>query len=189
MAGSSTALWIVDAAVTHFINSFSGHSWIADGVMKGFTFAGVPFMVLTVASQWFSGGNRSLTRHVLLSCGLSFLLGLSINQLVLLFLQRARPYEFGVSHLLLSPSTDPSFPSDHAAAAFAIAFIFLIYQTSGRWVFLFLSVMVSLSRVYLGTHYMSDILGGAATALAAAIVVSSVFHQGNWLSQKLVRVF
>ena len=37
------------------------------------------------------------TRHVLLAAGFSFLLGLAINRLVLLFIHRVRPYDSGVT--------------------------------------------------------------------------------------------
>lgn len=45
---------------------------------------------------------------VLAVTGLSFLLGLALNQLILLFVHRMRPYGGGVTHLLISPSPDPS---------------------------------------------------------------------------------
>ncbi|MDH8190437.1 undecaprenyl-diphosphate phosphatase, partial [Klebsiella pneumoniae] len=57
-------------------------------------------------------------------------LGLALNQLILLLVHRMRPYDGGVTHLLTAPSADPSFPSDHATASFAIAAAFLLH---GMW--------------------------------------------------------
>lgn len=66
------------------------------------------------------------TRHVLVATGLSPLLGLALNQLILLVVHRMQPYDGGVTHLLIARSADFSFPSDHATAVFAIAAAFLL---------------------------------------------------------------
>src|SRR5262249_1926564 len=42
------------------------------------------------------------------------------------FVHRLRPYDAGVTHLLIAPSHDPSFPSDHSTAVFSIAFAYLL---------------------------------------------------------------
>ncbi len=69
------------------------------------------------------------------------------------------------------PSPDPSFPSDHATAAFAIAVaIFLRHRKAGTLA-LILATLVSISRVALGTHYPSDVIGGALLGTAAALVL------------------
>lgn len=183
-----SALWIVDAAITHLINSFSGQNGMLDAAMTLISNIGVPLAVLTVAGQWWTRIDRSRTRHMLLSAGLAFVLGLGINQLVLLVVQRSRPYVEGVTQLLVAPSADPSFPSDHATAAFAIAFTFLAYRGRGRWAFVFAAMLISISRIYIGTHYVSDIAGGALTALAAVIVVKLLFQQTNPLSRVVTKI-
>jgi hypothetical protein len=98
----------------------------------------------------------------LLRAWLSFLLGLAINQVILLLVHRIRPYDAGISHLLIALSADPSFPSDHATATFAIAAAFLLHgmRRVGFW-FLAAALLVTVSRVYIGTHYVSDAWGSA----------------------------
>src|SRR5690349_4094554 len=111
----------LDAAITHAINALSNRSVILDFILIWISSIGVPLMVAAVALQWWWRGDRAFRRHVLLAAGLSFLLGLGINQLVLLMINRVRPYNAGITHLLIDKSADFSFPSDHATAAFAIA--------------------------------------------------------------------
>jgi undecaprenyl-diphosphatase len=137
-------------------------------------------LVVAVAGQWWRGSDREHTRHVLLSAGFSFLLGLALNQLIILFAHRVRPYDAGVTHLLIERSADFSFPSDHATASFAIAAAFLVHgmRRLGFW-FLAAAVIIAVSRVYIGTHYLSDILGGAVTGTIVAVLVHGLYREGT----------
>jgi len=54
-----------------------------------------------------------------------------------------------------------SFPSNHAFNNFAAAVFIYKFFPKLKWALFITAVLVSLSRVYLGLHYPSDILGGA----------------------------
>jgi undecaprenyl-diphosphatase len=142
--------------------------------------AGVPLLILAVAAQWWAKADRRHTRHVLVATGFSYLLGLAFNQMILFFVHRLRPYDSGVTHLLTERSADFSFPSDHTTAVFAIAASFLLHAMPRRgFVFTAAAVIVAISRVYIGTHYVSDILGGALTGIMAAVLVRLFYWQGT----------
>jgi undecaprenyl-diphosphatase len=172
-------MYELDATVTHAINSIAGKSTALDFLMIWVSAIGVPLLVLAVAGQWWRA-DRQHTRHVLVTAGFSFLFGLALNQLVLLFVHRMRPYDAGVSHLLIARSADPSFPSDHATATIAIAAAFLLQgmRRLGFW-FLAAAMLVIVSRVYIGTHYASDVLGGALTGIVAAVLVRALYREGT----------
>ena len=56
-----------------------------------------------------------------------------------------------------------SFPSGHTATAFAVATILALY-TSNKWVsllYLSLAIGVGYSRIYLGQHFLEDVLAGS----------------------------
>lgn len=57
--------------------------------------------------------------------------------------------------------SSPSFPSGHATTAFAAAAAAAVLMPRLRWMFLGLAALVALSRVYLGVHFVLDILAGA----------------------------
>lgn len=173
-------MYELDAAVTHAINSVAGSIAPIDFLMIWVSAIGVPILVLAVAGQWWRRADREHTRHVLVAAGFSFLLGLALNQLILLFVHRIRPYDAGITHLIVARSADPSFPSDHATAAFAVAAAFLVHgmRRVGFW-FLAAAMLMFISRVYIGTHYVSDVLGGALTGIVAAAVVRSIYWEGT----------
>lgn len=182
-------MYQLDAAITHAINSLAGTNAAIDFLMIWVSAIGVPLLVLAVAGQWWRRGDRDHTRHILVATGFSFLLGLAINQLILLFVHRMRPYDGGASHLLIARSADPSFPSDHATATFAIAAAFLLHgmRRLGLW-FLAAALLVTVSRVYIGTHYVSDVLGGALTGIIAAAVVRACYWEGTRADRLMTRI-
>jgi membrane-associated phospholipid phosphatase len=73
--------------------------------------------------------------------------------------------------LLVAPSNEPSFPSDHAVAAFAIAFTVAFSGRRMGALFLGGASVIALSRVVAGLHYPGDVLGGAAIGFVAAALV------------------
>jgi len=102
-------------------------------------------------------------------------LGLLANQVISHVWDRARPYEAHAGIAPLLPrSVDPSFPSDHATAALAIAFgVFFVSRRAG-WFFLAFAALVSASRVLAGMHYPTDVLASVGVALAAGFVTARV---------------
>jgi hypothetical protein len=106
----------LNAAATHWTNGWVGKNAALDFFMISISAVGVPVLVLAVACQWWFPRRDQSTRHVLLAAGFSFLVGLALNQLILLFVHRVRPYDSDVTNLLIDRSADFSFPSDHATA-------------------------------------------------------------------------
>jgi undecaprenyl-diphosphatase len=180
----------LDITITHWLNSFAGQNAALDAAMIFITSFGVPIMIVLVALQWWSKRPREHMRHAAVAAGLSFLLGLAIAQIILLFIHRMRPYDAGVSHLLITPTVDWSFPSDHATASLAIVAAFVLYGFR-RWTYIFLAMatLVCFSRIFVGMHYATDIVGGAVVALVAAIVVKTAYRQGTKIDRWITSIF
>ena len=99
--------------------------------------------------------------------------GLLVSRVITHFWQRPRPY---VAHphdtiLLVAPSNAPSFPSDHAVAAFAIAFVVAVIGRRMGALFLAGASVLALARVFAGLHYPGDVFGGALIGLVSAVLV------------------
>lgn len=174
----------MDQAITQWINSLAGGNALLDSVMIAVTGVGVPLLVGLVVAQWWSKIDRTHVRHTCIAAGLSLLIGLGLNQIILLFVHRVRPYDAGVSHLIISKSADWSFPSDHATASIAIVVAFALLGLPRRaLLFGLLALLICWSRIYVGTHYLTDVLGGGLTAVAAAMLVWVFYREGSRLDR------
>jgi undecaprenyl-diphosphatase len=88
---------------------------------------------------------------------------------------RARPPEAdpGLGSLVAIPD-NPSFPSGHAATAFAAATAIAILSPRARPYALGLAAAVALSRVYLRVHFPLDIAAGALIGAALGALAAWV---------------
>jgi undecaprenyl-diphosphatase len=91
---------------------------------------------------------------------------------------RPRPF---VTHPQVHPLYvvhSSSFPAGHAATAFAGATLMSYFATRAAPFFFALAVAIAFSRVYVGDHYVGDVLGGAMigalVGLAAIVIFKAV---------------
>ena len=164
----------VDLWLLQVLNGFAA---LWDGFEDTFEFLANEaelMFVLLLAVVFLARGKYASekARHGVVAAGLSALLGLAIAHLISGTWDRPRPYEaHGDVHLFVAPSGDPSFPSDHATAAFAIAFALFLRSRRVGWVALAMAAAVSISRVAVGIHYPSDVAGGALIGMIAALAL------------------
>ncbi|MCR5757282.1 MAG: phosphatase PAP2 family protein [Selenomonas sp.] len=113
------------------------------------------------------------TRKLGIVAGLSFILCVGVGEVLKHTVMRPRPFlEIADLVPLVTPSKSSSFPSLHTVSSFSVAWIFL-WAPIGKIryaVFLF-AVWMAFSRIYVGVHYPSDILGGILLALAGSYIV------------------
>ena len=79
--------------------------------------------------------------------------------------------------LLVGCGGGKSFTSSHATNNFAMAVLVMHFWPKAKWYLLVWASLVAFSRVYVGVHYPSDILGGAV--LGSAIAAMVVFGYGK----------
>ncbi len=96
-----------------------------------------------------------------------------ISHLLKIVTDRPRPFAaMPHLHVLISRPTTKGFPSSHATTAFAGAVV-LSYLRPRLWpAFVIAAAAIAYSRLYVGVHYPTDVLAGAAVgaAFAAAVI-------------------
>lgn len=133
-----------------------------------FVLYGVYLIPLSWVIWWFVSGQKQRL-NLLSSLFAGILAWQGINRLLKLFYFQSRPTANLPVTEFLFERPENSFPSDHGAFLFGIAFFFLLtrYPKIGRWL-LALALLVSFSRVAVGVHYASDIFASAISGLLAA---------------------
>lgn len=150
-----------DESLFRAINGFAGQSSFLDWLaltLSSSNVLWVPGILLAGYWCWLSWREALLAAPVLgASIGLLDFVGARIKDLV------ARPRPCMVLpdiHQIEGCGKVFGFPSNHAInTATAAAFLQVLYPRSG-WVSWPLVALIGVARVYLGAHYMTDVLGG-----------------------------
>jgi len=167
-------LYSIDLAIFYFFNHI-----LSIGFLDKF------FSIITNVNNWY------ITYVILL--GISFVKGgtkgkLAVFGILLLivvtdqtgyrilkeYFERPRPCNVLTDVLTpLGCTGSYSFPSNHALNNFAAAMFFYRLFPKLKWILFIGAALISISRVYLGLHYPSDILGGAIIGLAFGYLFAS----------------
>ncbi len=116
-----------------------------------------------------------------------------VSEALKLLFMRERPIDVldHVNTLSWGPfttATSLSFPSGHASRTFAMATLiaFGTRRHMGVAMFVF-AALVSLSRIYLGLHWPSDVLAGAVLGIVLALMLRWVGRRDNTYTRKRAR--
>jgi undecaprenyl-diphosphatase len=165
----------MDWSILHTLNNFLyHHDAVEDPLLFYVNISEALFIATLVLVFVFANGARLRPwRRTAVAAALSAGLALAVGKVISELVDRARPFvadPHGV-HLFTGHAADPSFPSDHATGAFAVAMA--IWLRNRRWgtVALIAAAVLSVGRVAIGVHYPSDVLAGAALGCAAALAL------------------
>ncbi len=149
------------------INSFAGRADALDDVME-FVSTWLIFAVFAVAAvlvvrSWRQRGIRPVAE-----LGAALGLGFAGAQVLSHLSGQVRPFQSHQVHQLIPHEPGVSLPSDHATAAFTIAFAVFAF-VSRRWgvALAVAAAVIGGARVWVGVHYPGDIVAGAVIGVLA----------------------
>ena len=134
-------------------------------------FGGAIFVISLTTILFFVIKDKKIGISIITNLGIVTIL----NQIIKFIMQRPRPTEFRIIE-----ETGYSFPSGHSMVSLAFYgyLIYLIYKYINnkhlkRTLIIILSVLICIigvSRIFLGVHYTSDVLGGFLISFAYLII-------------------
>lgn len=163
------------------INQLSGRCSPIDVLMIVISNKTRYVFIFVLVFMWFKNVSyRKVSCHAMISAGVS----LVINTLIKLFYFKPRPF---VKHRvgILSPSKrDSSFPSKHTLLVFAISTSIFLYKRALGSIMWVLAVLTGFSRIWVGHHYPSDIIGSAFIATMTSLILDKVARCVNYFTRQ-----
>lgn len=184
----------IDFKLFELVNQFAGKSELLDQMVLLFTKYGPILFGLPFVWLWFTRkGDTKKNRQLVLFAFTIVAFTLGMNKLIEMTLFRERPFvNHAVTTLIDKTNDDPSFPSNHAAGAFAFAIALIWKKRKVGIIFLVLAFFMALSRIFVGVHYPFDVTMGALIALVVALLVISqrrLFEKPfNWIIHTYERI-
>jgi undecaprenyl-diphosphatase len=172
----------LDLAVTLFLNQFVQASWTFDAVMVYLASSNLAkgYLILPLFWwTWFREDGRENRHAMLVTLLVSCIVAVAVSQIAQYKPLRVRPLFTPELHLKHAEglqewhySSWSAFPSDHATFFFSFAVgSFFISRTLGWLVLAHAVLIISFPRVYLGLHYLTDVVAGALLGGAVTYVL------------------
>lgn len=168
----------MDTQILHFFNHELANP-LLDVVMVLVSTAGLALLPAITLQIWLRG-NRREASALFSALALALFFTLLFQFLAL----RPRP---GDVRLLLAQPPFPSFPSGHAAAVSAVAAVLILRRRTlaASFVATLGVVLISLSRLYLGQHYPTDVAAGIGLGAAVGAACYGWFVPDKELPNRL----
>jgi len=178
----------VDYFITQLLNKIIPHNLFFDYFFSFFSLKGnsifiwiLIIIVITFLEEKKNPGISYQDKKFILVFSLSFLItAFIISYLIKPVFRRPRPTFLNLTQIKninknFNCPTDFSFPSTHAATAFAAATILTFFDKKRRFFYYTIAILIAYSRIYLSCHYFFDIVFGGIFGLIISKLIINFF--------------
>ncbi|MGB9763496.1 MAG: phosphatase PAP2 family protein [Minisyncoccia bacterium] len=169
----------LDLKIFFWLNNLAGHSKILDDFFIACASSVLPylFIIILLLLVYFSRYSKKEKITILGMAFLSaFISHFGVAEIIRFFYHHPRPFITYSVHQLI-PESGWSFPSGHATFFFALAAAVYLYNKKWGWGLFLIALIITLSRIIVGVHYPSDILGGMVIGMIVAYLTVSCFRK------------
>jgi len=142
------------------INQLAGNWTYLDNLGIFFAKYSGYILVILLFSFLFFRNREKYKVMVIEAFSAAILARLVIANIIRFIYFRPRPFIDHQVNLLLNREAGGSFPSGHASFFFALSFIVYCFNKKAGILFLIVSFLMSVARIFVGIHYPLDVLGG-----------------------------
>ena len=165
-AGLKPRLYNMDASLLHHVIQLR-RPWLDDVMLLSSALgaAGFIWWVAALITSVFPD-KRAAAWRMILAVALTY----AVSDLILKpAFDRSRPYHVDAGITVIDAKPDTSaFPSGHAAMAVAGAIAGSRLIPYSAWFWWPLAAVIAVSRIYIGVHWPTDVVAGAALGFATA---------------------
>ena len=162
------------------INDMANQSIVLDALMIVISKV-VPYIYIFILAGLYMQGFRTRNfklRGESFATGVLFLICLLGSFILGSMFYENRPFVDHTVVLIVNHAADASFPSDHAVGTMALACGILYYRWNvGTWM-VYGSILVGISRVFVGNHYPGDILGAFILVWILTALYNKLLRRG-----------
>ncbi len=164
---------MIDYFIFQKINSLAGKSVCFDSFAI-FCADYLEYVLVLVLALFLLRNYKKYWRFVIKALGAAVLSRFVIAEIIRFFWNKPRPFIENHVNLLINQGPEPSFPSGHAAFYFGLSTIVYFYNKKLGILFLISSSLISISRVFVGVHWPSDVLAGAVIGIFSGWLVKKI---------------
>jgi undecaprenyl-diphosphatase len=151
----------MDMELFRLINNLANRNAVLDKIIMFFS-KDVPYIFMAILALVFILGvikKNEEYRKISVNTFIITVINLILSFIIGSVYYVNRPFVHNKVNLLLPHTKDASFPSDHATGTMSIALGLGKYNKILGILMTILSIVVGFSRVYVGNHYPSDVIG------------------------------
>lgn len=165
--------------IIHWLQSFS--NLFMDTLFKFITLFGEEVILIVILGFLYWSYDKKLGEQI----GFTVFISLALNSIIKWIVSRPRPFEVDSTITAIKPAEGFSFPSGHTQTASTTYFSLYAFMKKKwlLWVAIAMTVLVAISRMYLGVHYLSDVIVGGLLGVLIAFLMAKLYPKIKNINQ------